>query len=196
MTTDSASASAHGRVGLACDEGARRDYVADADIARLEERAEFTYRAFSVASGHGAPAPRDFDAEAELASFAEDLDVLLVWDGAPFVSAAVLEAAGHLSLCGELEGDRFAYRLDLEAAQRRGIRVVDTSHGSSFPAAEWALEYLERPGVAYVRPDVGNRRCDGGKQATFLLPHGRRVPATLRGLGAPERAHLGDCRSA
>jgi phosphoglycerate dehydrogenase-like enzyme len=139
MTTDSASASAHGRVGLACNEGARRDYVANADIARLEERAEFTYRAFSVASGHGEPAPRDFDAEAELASFAEDLDVLLVWDGAPFVSAAVLEAAGHLSLCGELEGDRFAYRLDLEAAQRRGIRVVDTSHGSSFPAAEWAL---------------------------------------------------------
>ncbi len=43
------------------------------------------------------------------------------------------------SLLGELEGDRFGYRLDIDAAHARGIRVVDTTHGSSWPTAEWAL---------------------------------------------------------
>jgi phosphoglycerate dehydrogenase-like enzyme len=139
MTERASSGTARGRVGLACNEDLRREYVAQVDISRLEERADFFYEAFSVPSGHGAPAPRDPEAEDELASFAADLDVLLVWDGAPFVSAAVLQGAPSLSLCGELEGDRFAYRLDIEAAQARGVRVVDTSHGSSWPAAEWAL---------------------------------------------------------
>ena len=78
-------------------------------------------------------------AEAELADFAADLDVLVVCHGSPFVSAEVLDAAPGLSLLGELEGDRFGYRLDLAAARARGLRVVDTSHGSSWPTAEWAL---------------------------------------------------------
>ena len=106
------------RVGLACSEDVRRVYVDAADLARLEAFADFSYRGFSVASGLGGPPPPDARAEAELAGFASGLDVLLVCHGAPFVSAAVLEAAPRLSLLGELEGDRFAYRLDLEAASR------------------------------------------------------------------------------
>jgi phosphoglycerate dehydrogenase-like enzyme len=133
------SAGGRGRVGLACNEAVRRDYVADTDISRLEAAADFSYRSFSVDSEHWAPVPRDREAEAELARFAADLDVLLVCHGAPFVSPEVIESAPRLSLLGELEGDRFAYRLDVEAAQRRGVRVVDTSHASSWPAAEWAL---------------------------------------------------------
>ncbi|MGA3216674.1 MAG: NAD(P)-dependent oxidoreductase [Acidimicrobiales bacterium] len=128
-----------GRVGLACNETVRRDYVADEDVARLEAVADFSYMSFSVDSEEWAPVPRNREAEAELARFASDLDVLLVCRGAPFVSPEVIEGAPRLSLLGELEGDRFAYRLDVEAAQRRGVRVVDTSHGSSWPAAEWAL---------------------------------------------------------
>ena len=127
------------RVGLACSEDVRRVYIDATDVARLEAFAEFSYKAFSVASGLGGPPPADAQAEAELAGFASGLDALLVCHGAPHVSATVLEAAPRLSLLGELEGDRFAYRLDLEAARRRGVRVVDTSHGSSWPAAEWAL---------------------------------------------------------
>ena len=127
------------RVGLACNEAIRRDYVGEADVARLEAVADFSYRCFSVASGLGEPAPRDTAAEADLASFAADLDALVVCHGAPFVSSEVLRSTPRLSLLGELEGDRFAYRLDVEAARQRGVRVVDTSHGSSRPAAEWAL---------------------------------------------------------
>ena len=106
------------RVGLACNETVRRDYVGDADIARLEAVADFSYKSFSVASEAWAPAPRDPEAEAELARFAAGLDVLVVCHGAPFVSSEVLERRPPLTLLGELEGDRFAYRLDVEAAQR------------------------------------------------------------------------------
>jgi phosphoglycerate dehydrogenase-like enzyme len=135
----SGSAGKRGQVGLACNQAVRREFVADADIARLEAVADFSYRPFCVTSVLGEPAPRDAGAEAELAGFAADLDVLVVCHGAPFVSSLVLDRAPRLSLLGELEGDRFAYRLDVEAAQQRGLRVVDTSHGSSRPAAEWAL---------------------------------------------------------
>jgi D-3-phosphoglycerate dehydrogenase / 2-oxoglutarate reductase len=129
----------HWQVGLACNDDVRQRYVGTADLARLECAASFSYRAFSVSSGLGDPAPRDPPAESELALFASDLDVLIVCHGSPFVSPAVLDSATSLSLLGELEGDRFGYRLDIAAAHERGVRVVDTSHGSSGPTAEWAL---------------------------------------------------------
>ena len=139
MTGFSGPAGWRGHVGLACSRAVREDYVGEADVARVEAVADFSYRSFSVASELEAPAPRDHEAEAELARFAAGLDVLVVCHGAPFVSSAVLAGAPRLTLLGELEGDRFGYRLDVEAAQERCVRVVDTSHGSSWPAAEWAL---------------------------------------------------------
>jgi D-3-phosphoglycerate dehydrogenase / 2-oxoglutarate reductase len=139
MNDPSRSPGQRHKVGLACNEAVRRDYVGEADIARLEEVADFSYECFSVGSVLGAPAPRHAEAEAELARFATGFNVLVVCHGAPFVSSAVLERAPLLTLLGELEGDRFGYRLDVDAAQRRGVRVVDTSHGSSWPTSEWAL---------------------------------------------------------
>ena len=65
--------------------------------------------------------------------------MLVVCHGSPFVSGEVLAEAPNLTLLGELEGDRFAHRLDVAAAYARGVRVVDTSNGSSWPTAEWAL---------------------------------------------------------
>jgi D-3-phosphoglycerate dehydrogenase len=121
-------------VGLACTEDVRRRYVDDHDLERLQAVADFSYRAFDVESDS-----RDPVAEAELGGFAAPLDALHVCHGAPFVSSAVLEQASGLTLLGDLEGDRFASRLDLDAAHGRGIRVVDTSHASSYPTAEWAL---------------------------------------------------------
>lgn len=127
------------QVGLACNEDVRRVYIDPADIARLQAVADFSYRAFSGVSDLLVAAARDPDAEAELAEFAATLDALVVCHGAPLVSSDVLDQAPSLSLVGELEGDRFGLRLDVSAAQRRGVRVVDTSNGSSWPTAEWAL---------------------------------------------------------
>jgi len=127
------------KVGLACSDYVRQRFIDDADLARLSPLADFAYHEFSVASDLSGPAPRDAAAEAELGRFAADLDVLVVCHGAPFVSAEVLAGANALTMLGELDGDRFGYRLDVAAAQARGVRVVDTTHGSSWPTAEWAL---------------------------------------------------------
>lgn len=127
------------RVGLACSEEIRWRYVDEADLLRLLAVADFSYAAFSGPSDLDGPGPRDGAAESKLARFAADLDALLICHGAPFVSAEVIEAAPRLTLLGDLEGDRFGDRLDLDNASARGIRVVDTTHGSSWPTAEWAL---------------------------------------------------------
>jgi phosphoglycerate dehydrogenase-like enzyme len=66
-------------------------------------------------------------------------DGLVVCHGAPTLTAEVLDAAPNLRIIGELEGDRFATRIDLEAAWARSIRTVDVTNGSSYPVAEWAL---------------------------------------------------------
>ena len=41
-----------------------------------------------------------------------------------------------------MEGDRFASRIDVEAAWERGIVTVDTTNGSSYPVSEWALALI------------------------------------------------------
>jgi D-3-phosphoglycerate dehydrogenase len=126
-------------VGLACNDDVRRRYVDPVDVARLQTVAELRHERFEVASGLSGPAKRDETAESALASFTADLDVLIVGHGCPFVSHVVLEKAPHLSMLGELEGDRFGYHFDLAAASAHQVRIVDTTHGSSWPTAEWAL---------------------------------------------------------
>jgi phosphoglycerate dehydrogenase-like enzyme len=126
-------------VGLACSKPVFRSYIDPADVKRLEARAGFVYRAFCTGGNGLSPVSRDSAAETELARFASELDVLVVCHGSPFVSEEVLDSASRLSLLGELEGDRFAHHFSLDAAVARGVRVVDTTHGSSWPTAEWAL---------------------------------------------------------
>jgi D-3-phosphoglycerate dehydrogenase / 2-oxoglutarate reductase len=127
------------RVGLAANQDVRRRYIGEDDLARLDAVASFSYLEVSLDDGRSGPVERDVRAESELAAFARDLDVLIVCDGAPFVSDETIATAKRLTLIGELDGDRFGYRVDLEAAQARGVRVVDMSHASSYPTAEWAL---------------------------------------------------------
>jgi phosphoglycerate dehydrogenase-like enzyme len=127
------------KIGLACSEPTYQAYIDPADVRRLETRAHFVYQAFSLDSSSLSPVPREPRAEAELARFAADLDALLVCHGSPFVSGDVLASAPRLRLLGELEGDRFSYHFSLEEATARGLRVIDTTHASSWPTAEWAL---------------------------------------------------------
>ena len=53
-----------------------------------------------------------------------DVDAVVVCHGCPTIDAEVMDSAPNLKLVGELEGDRFAARIDLDAAWERGI-----SHG-------------------------------------------------------------------
>src|SRR5215212_9817181 len=83
--------------------------------------------------------PDDAAATALVASRGGNVDGLIVCHGSPRISTEILDAAPKLRIIGELEGDRFAARIDVEAAQARGVRVVDTTNGSSYGVAEWAL---------------------------------------------------------
>lgn len=126
-------------IGVACNPRVRERYLGDADLRRLEKLGTVEIRAFEVAAPLWQPTPEDPAAQAELGRFAADLDVLVVCHGAPRVTGAVLAGAPRLRMVGELEGDRFAGRIDLDAAAAAGVTVVDTTHSSSWPVAEWAL---------------------------------------------------------
>jgi D-3-phosphoglycerate dehydrogenase len=135
--------------------------------------------------------PDDPAATALVASRVGEVDGLIVCHGSPRISDAILDAAPSLRIIGELEGDRFAARIDVEAAQARGVRVVDTTNGSSYGVAEWALGMmlnacrssaeLYRLLIAGGWPERrGNRGPDPGGFERFELT-GKRVG--LIGLG-------------
>jgi phosphoglycerate dehydrogenase-like enzyme len=125
------------RILLACNDNVRNNYLAPADISRLESFADWDW--FPCEGGGIYSANHDPAAAEQLRARLADFDGLIVCHGAPLLSAEVLSSAPRLRIIGELEGDRFASRIDLEAAWARNIRTVDTTNGSSYPVAEWAL---------------------------------------------------------
>ena len=84
----------------------------------------------------------DPDAISQLIEHVGDVDCVVVSQGSPMISAEVMDGAPNLKIIGELEEDRFAYRIDVESAWEPGIRTVDTTHGSSYPVAERALGHV------------------------------------------------------
>ena len=145
MTENSASAVPPGersRIAVACSEAMYRRSMTAPAAARLSALGEVVYEAFEEPSSWEAPPPYSADAESRLSALVRDADALVIGPGAPRVSAAVLDAAPRLRFVGELEGDRFARRIDLAAAAARGVKVVDTTQGSSDPVAEWALALM------------------------------------------------------
>lgn len=172
------------RVGLVMDPRQRERYVAAEDLARLEAVADvetLDQRDDGLVFGGAA---RDPDAGARLREFAADKHALVLSHGAARVSEDVLAAAPHLTVVGDLEGDRFAARVDVEAAAARGVQVVDTTHASSWPVAEWALALAVlglRQGPQHFRALVAGEEPPpgGGRQARELA--GKRVG--LLGLG-------------
>ncbi len=144
-------------------------------------------------------------ARARLIERVGDVEGLIVCHGSPPIDAAVLERAPRLRIIGELEGDRFAARVDLDAAWARGIRVVDTTHGSSYPVAEWALALILvalrnagehfRNTIAhqvYRRPEGGwtPSRLEGRKVGIIGCGHiGRRLITYLRPFECDIRVH-------
>lgn len=182
------------RVLLCANEAVRDAYARKDVVARLERLVEWEWlpsegQARTAATGWewGGPSADPADA-ARLRGKIGAFDALVVCHGAPYVDGAILDAAPRLRLVGELEGDRFANRIDVEACAARGIRVVDTTHGSSLPVAEWALGLvlatLRNAGAHFRRLIAGEvyrpeRDQDAGWRMSELT--GRRVG--LIGLG-------------
>jgi D-3-phosphoglycerate dehydrogenase len=133
------------RVLICANEAVRQEIVSGEGVSRLDQIADWEWLpSEGVCTRPGVwGGPSEDPAEIErLRSKLGDVDVLLVCHGSPLIDGAMMDAAPRLKLIGELEGDRFANRIDVEAAAERGIHVVDTTHGSSLPVAEWALALM------------------------------------------------------
>ena len=114
-------------------------FVDPVELARLETFADWQWVPCEGGGSTYFRAHEDPATSETLRNQIGDADVLIVCHGAPFIDGAILDAAPKLRLIGELEGDRFAGRIDLEAAWARNIRTVDVTNGSSYPVSEWAL---------------------------------------------------------
>ncbi|MGH7862374.1 MAG: hypothetical protein ACREOS_09060, partial [Candidatus Dormibacteraceae bacterium] len=108
--------------------------IARPDLARLERFAEFAWLECDVPFDRTdwTTVPDDPEATARVMARVGDVAGLIVCHGSPRISEPILDAAPRLRIIGELEGDRFAARIDVEAAQARGVRVTDTTNGSSY----------------------------------------------------------------
>jgi D-3-phosphoglycerate dehydrogenase / 2-oxoglutarate reductase len=129
------------RVLFVANRSAYERMLMPADLERLREFADFDWLECDVPFDRTdwTTVPDDPAATALVASRVGDVDGLIVCHGSPRIGHVILEAGPKLRVVGELEGDRFAARIDVEAAQARDVRVVDTTNGSSYGVAEWAL---------------------------------------------------------
>lgn len=125
---------------VVCNPTIRQTYLADADLDRLHAFAD--WRWLPAEGGRNYSANDDPAARERLLAAVSDVDALVVCHGAPRIGADVFDRAPRLRFLGEMEGDRFAERLDVAAAWQRNVRVVDTTNGSSYPVAEWALALI------------------------------------------------------
>ncbi|MCX7522534.1 hypothetical protein OSC27_09640 [Microbacterium sp. STN6] len=170
------------RVGIACRPELRDQYLGAADLARLGRIAEISVADFDVPGDTWGRIPVIAEFEDRLADFASDKHVLLVFHGAPRVTERVFAAAGELQVVGDIEGDRFAGRIDVAAAHAAGVLVVDTTHASSWPVAEWALALM----LIGLRKNAHFRQIIAGRQMSQseyrTNPPGRELTGKTVGL--------------
>lgn len=140
----------------------RENYLAPAELERLEALADWEW--FECEGGGIYEIEENTEKATGLAGRIGEVDALVVCHGAPRIDAALMDQAPRLKFIGELEGDRFAARIDLEAAWEHGIRTVDTTNGSSYPVAEWALGLvlisLRNAGAHFRRIIAGRAKRD------------------------------------
>ena len=150
------------KVLLAFDDDVRYKHLASQDLRRLESFADWDW--FPCEGGGIYDTNTDPEAAFLLSEKLPGHDALVVCLGAPTLTADMLAAAPTLRFIGEMEGDRFASRIDLDAAWARGIRTVDTTNASSYPVSEWALAMilvcLRNGGGHFRRMIAGQTRSD------------------------------------
>jgi phosphoglycerate dehydrogenase-like enzyme len=125
------------KVLLVFSRDTREGYVDDDQLRRLESFATWDW--FECEGRGIQQANQDGKIVADLAQRIGAYEGAIVCHGAPRFDATILDRAEKLKIIGELEGDRFAARIDVDAAWARDIRTVDTTNASSYPVAEWAL---------------------------------------------------------
>jgi phosphoglycerate dehydrogenase-like enzyme len=113
----------------------RDQYMSPVDLERLHSRASVDVLDCDAYADAGF-------VQRELGQRLRDVDSLVVSFGAPRIDAELMDRAPDLKIIGDMDGDRFASRIDVEAAWERGIRTVDTTNGSSYPVSEWALALI------------------------------------------------------
>jgi phosphoglycerate dehydrogenase-like enzyme len=196
------------RVLLVANRDVRERMLAPSDLDRLQRFADFDWLECGVPFDRTTwtSVPEDAAATALVAARAGDCDALIVCHGSPRIDQRILDAAPRLRLIGELEGDRFAARIEVEAALARGIRVTDTTNGSSYGVAEWALALMliaaRNAGAPFRELIAGGWRPaapDGGFQRFELTGKtiglialgiiGRRLVQLLAPFGCAIRAH-------
>ncbi|MEM7032555.1 MAG: hydroxyacid dehydrogenase [Chloroflexota bacterium] len=150
------------KILFAFEEAVRDTYLPPEELTRLEETADWDY--FPCQGGGLYGTNTDEAAAAELAKQLTDIDGLIICRGSPTITGKLMDAAPNLKIIGELEGDRFASRIDLDAAWARNIKTVDTTNGSSYPVAEWALALilvsLRNAGAQFRRMITGHTAVD------------------------------------
>jgi phosphoglycerate dehydrogenase-like enzyme len=166
-------------VVIAMSERLRPTYLAEADLERLRRFAEPVW-----------VPTEDEQVTPELRDALQGAAALVVCHGAPRVDGALLDGlpagSSGLRLVGELEGDRFERRLDVEGLQARGLAVVDTTNGSSYPVSEWALGLIL---VALRNAGAHFRRLIAGE----VVRQGRDEPGYLYGELTGKRVGLIGC---
>ena len=175
------------QVLFACSEQVWNTFIDPAELKRLEVFAQWRWLPCEGGGRTYFRAQDDPATSASLRAQIGEVEALVICHGAPLLDSAILEAAPKLRFIGELEGDRFAGRIDLDAAWARGIRTVDVTNGSSYPVSEWALGLIlvaMRNAGAHFRQLIGNP----GIQMNFT-----RMPGRLTGkrVGLIGCGHMG-----
>ena len=131
------SSSTRPKVLIVCNQQIRDVYFRQDDLDRLQKFADWEWLQAEGGNGFG---PNEDPAVIQaLLERVVDVDGIVVCHGSPRLDGRVLDVAPRLRVVGELEGDRFAYRIDTEAMWERAVKTLDTTNGSSYPVAEWAL---------------------------------------------------------
>lgn len=147
------------RVGFACNADTYERMASPEAIAALEALGSFSHHLCNEPSAWEVAPPENPAAVDALVGFATDLDALLVCHGSPRMTGEILDRLPNLRFIAEVEGDRFSQRIDVNAAAERGVTVVDTTNGSSYPVSEWALAMamigLRNAGALYRRMIAG-----------------------------------------
>ncbi|HUE75939.1 MAG TPA: hypothetical protein VMP10_03850, partial [Chloroflexota bacterium] len=102
------------KVLLVCNQDVRERYVTPPDLDRLAQFGDFEWLESTVTGGSWTETPDNPDATSQVVEHVGDVDALLVCHGSPRISTEILDAAPKLRIIGELEGDRFAARIDVE----------------------------------------------------------------------------------